>query len=76
MVVSVANFSLHGIAFGEDADYTLVRKISARNNGLARKLYEDSDAAEQLKGCESLKLSLKSVERESCAALSKLVGSS
>lgn len=38
------------IAFGDDADYTMMQKISTKNRGLARKIYEDSDAALQLTG--------------------------
>lgn len=44
------NFVIHSIAFGDDADFNLVQRISSRNNGLARKVYEDSDANLQLTG--------------------------
>lgn len=43
-------FAIHCIAFGDDADYVLLQKISTKNNGLARKIFEDSDAALQLTG--------------------------
>lgn len=41
---------IHSIAFGNDADYNLVQRISANNKGLSRKVYEDSDANLQLVG--------------------------
>lgn len=41
---------IHSLAFGNDADFKLVRRISNGNNGLARKVYEDSDADLQLTG--------------------------
>lgn len=41
---------IHCVAFGEDADYSVLQKISARNRGLARRVYEDSDSAIQLAG--------------------------
>lgn len=43
-------FIIHGIAFGDDADFNLVQRISANNYGLARKVYEDLDADLQLTG--------------------------
>ena len=36
------------LAFGENADYDIVKKISIQNNGLGRKIYEASDAAMQI----------------------------
>lgn len=44
------NFVIHCLAFGSDADFSLVQRISSENKGLARKLYEDSDADLQLTG--------------------------
>ncbi|KAK3610524.1 hypothetical protein CHS0354_008954 [Potamilus streckersoni] len=38
------------LAFGQDADYDLLKKISSRNNGVARKIYEASDAELQISG--------------------------
>ena len=38
------------IAFGKEANFNFLKKISARNNGLARKIYTDADAALQLTG--------------------------
>ena len=45
--IDVPMFSL---AFGKDADWKLVQKISDENNGFARKIYEDSDASLQISG--------------------------
>lgn len=47
---ATSEFSIHSIAFGDDADYDLLKKISGRNKGLARKVYEDSDASLQISG--------------------------
>lgn len=41
---------IHGVAFGEDADYGILQKISGHNRGLARRVYEDSDSSIQLAG--------------------------
>ncbi|KAK8398007.1 hypothetical protein O3P69_003721 [Scylla paramamosain] len=38
------------LGFGPGADMELLEKISLQNHGSARKIYEDSDAADQLKG--------------------------
>ncbi|XP_044299722.1 inter-alpha-trypsin inhibitor heavy chain H6 [Varanus komodoensis] len=42
--------SLFGLAFGDDADYGLLRRLSLENRGIARRIYEDADATLQLKG--------------------------
>ncbi|XP_064414995.1 inter-alpha-trypsin inhibitor heavy chain H6 [Latimeria chalumnae] len=42
--------SLFGIAFGDDADFGLMRRLSLENRGVARRIYEDADANLQLKG--------------------------
>ncbi|XP_060109166.1 inter-alpha-trypsin inhibitor heavy chain H6 [Heteronotia binoei] len=42
--------SLFGLAFGDDADYGLLRHLSLENRGVARRIYEDADATLQLKG--------------------------
>ncbi|XP_069065458.1 inter-alpha-trypsin inhibitor heavy chain H6 isoform X2 [Pleurodeles waltl] len=44
------NISLFGLAFGDDADYNLMRRLSLDNRGVARRIYEDADATLQLKG--------------------------
>uniref|UniRef100_A0A915K1V8 Uncharacterized protein n=1 Tax=Romanomermis culicivorax TaxID=13658 RepID=A0A915K1V8_ROMCU len=43
-------YLIHCIGFGEDADMLLMQKISSKNRGLAKKVFEDSDAALQLTG--------------------------
>ncbi len=43
-------FSIHCVAFGNDADYELMKRLSTKNFGLARKIYADSDADVQLEG--------------------------
>ncbi|XP_041429103.1 inter-alpha-trypsin inhibitor heavy chain H6 [Xenopus laevis] len=42
--------SLFCLAFGEDADYNLMKRLSLENRGIARRIYEYSDATLQLKG--------------------------
>ncbi|XP_031236220.1 LOW QUALITY PROTEIN: inter-alpha-trypsin inhibitor heavy chain H6 [Mastomys coucha] len=42
--------SLFTLAFGDDADFSLLRRLSLENQGEARRIYEDADAALQLEG--------------------------
>ncbi|XP_077074887.1 inter-alpha-trypsin inhibitor heavy chain H6 isoform X3 [Siphateles boraxobius] len=42
--------SLFGLAFGDDADFPMLRRLALENRGVARMVYEDDDAAVQLKG--------------------------
>ncbi|XP_040214609.1 inter-alpha-trypsin inhibitor heavy chain H3-like isoform X2 [Rana temporaria] len=42
--------SLYCLGFGNDVDYNFLEKLSLRNGGLARRIYEDSDSALQLQG--------------------------
>uniref|UniRef100_A0A8C6GXR7 Inter-alpha-trypsin inhibitor heavy chain family member 6 n=1 Tax=Mus spicilegus TaxID=10103 RepID=A0A8C6GXR7_MUSSI len=42
--------SLFSLAFGDDADFSLLRRLSLENQGEARRIYEDADAALQLEG--------------------------
>lgn len=42
--------SLFSLAFGDDADFSLLRRLSLENQGEARHVYEDADAALQLEG--------------------------
>lgn len=35
---------MFSLAFGKQANWQLVKKVAAQNNGLAKKIYEDSDA--------------------------------
>lgn len=41
---------IFSLAFGENADYNFLKKMSAQNNGFSRKIYEASDATLQLTG--------------------------
>lgn len=43
-------FPVYSLAFGRGADYEFVKKVAVQNNGLSRKIYEDSDATLQIKG--------------------------
>uniref|UniRef100_A0A671K4A6 Inter-alpha-trypsin inhibitor heavy chain family member 6 n=1 Tax=Sinocyclocheilus anshuiensis TaxID=1608454 RepID=A0A671K4A6_9TELE len=42
--------SLFGLAFGDDADFPMLRRLALENRGVARMVYENDDAAVQLKG--------------------------
>lgn len=41
---------IFSLAFGNGADYDFLKKLSAQNNGFARKIYEDSNADLQIEG--------------------------
>lgn len=43
-------FPVYSLAFGKGADYEFVKKVAVQNNGLSRRIYEDSDATLQIKG--------------------------
>ena len=45
-----AGVAMFALAFGKDADWKLVQKISDENHGFARKIYIDSDASLQIAG--------------------------
>uniref|UniRef100_A0A8C3A1B1 Inter-alpha-trypsin inhibitor heavy chain family member 6 n=1 Tax=Cyclopterus lumpus TaxID=8103 RepID=A0A8C3A1B1_CYCLU len=47
---ALGSSSLFGLAFGDDADFLLLKRLSLDNRGVARMVYEDADAALQLKG--------------------------
>ncbi|KAM6924500.1 inter-alpha-trypsin inhibitor heavy chain H6 [Xenentodon cancila] len=47
---ALGSVSLFGLAFGDDADYLLLKRLALENRGVARMVYEDADAALQLKG--------------------------
>ncbi|CAL8276112.1 unnamed protein product [Boreogadus saida] len=47
---ALGSASLFGLAFGDDADLPLLRRLALENRGVARAVYEDADAALQLKG--------------------------
>uniref|UniRef100_A0A8C9ZUR7 Inter-alpha-trypsin inhibitor heavy chain H3-like n=1 Tax=Sander lucioperca TaxID=283035 RepID=A0A8C9ZUR7_SANLU len=43
-------FPLYCLGFGHDVNFEFLEKMSLQNNGVARRIYEDSDADSQLKG--------------------------
>ncbi|XP_041446959.1 inter-alpha-trypsin inhibitor heavy chain H3 isoform X2 [Xenopus laevis] len=43
-------YSLYSLGFGTGVDYTFLEKLALENSGVARRIYEDSDAALQLEG--------------------------
>ena len=45
-----AGVAMFALAFGKDADWKLVQRISDENHGFARKIYIDSDASLQIAG--------------------------
>ncbi|XP_060930675.1 inter-alpha-trypsin inhibitor heavy chain H6 [Limanda limanda] len=47
---ALGSASLFGLAFGDDADLLLLKRLALDNRGVARMVYEDADAALQLKG--------------------------
>ncbi len=55
-------YSIHTVAFGDDADYPLLQRLSSKNRGVARKIYEDSDSDLQLEGMQENQLFI--VERK------------
>lgn len=42
--------AINCVAFGDDADLVLLKKIASQNRGIAKRIYVDSDASLQLKG--------------------------
>ncbi|XP_068111112.1 inter-alpha-trypsin inhibitor heavy chain H3-like isoform X2 [Hyperolius riggenbachi] len=59
-------YTLYCLGFGYGVDYPFLEKMALENSGIARKIYEDSDAKLQLRGFynEIAKLSLVNVEME------------
>ncbi|XP_061166914.1 inter-alpha-trypsin inhibitor heavy chain H4-like [Saccostrea echinata] len=45
-----AELPIFSLAFGKGADFDIVKRLAAQNNGFARKIYEDADAALQIAG--------------------------
>ncbi|XP_075142842.1 inter-alpha-trypsin inhibitor heavy chain H3-like [Leptodactylus fuscus] len=43
-------YSLYSLGFGEGVDYPFLEKLALENSGIARRIYEDSDADLQLQG--------------------------
>ncbi len=48
MSQSKRKMNVCGLAFGRGADFSLLKEISSKTGGVARMIYEDSDAALQL----------------------------
>ncbi|XP_069062479.1 inter-alpha-trypsin inhibitor heavy chain H3-like isoform X1 [Pleurodeles waltl] len=44
------HFTLYSLGFGKDVDYNFLEKLALENGGVARRIYDDSDAAVQLQG--------------------------
>ena len=49
-VLSGTKISLNCLGFGLDLNFDLLVRLALSNNGIARRIYEDDDAAEQLEG--------------------------
>ncbi|OWF55795.1 inter-alpha-trypsin inhibitor heavy chain H3-like isoform X2 [Mizuhopecten yessoensis] len=47
---NIRHIAIFTLAFGEDADYEFVKKVALQNDGVARKIYEESDAVLQISG--------------------------
>lgn len=47
---NIGRIAIFTLAFGEDADYEFVKKVALQNDGVARKIYEESDAVLQISG--------------------------
>lgn len=43
-------YTLYSLGFGSGVDYPFLEKLALENSGIARRIYEDSDAALQLQG--------------------------
>lgn len=41
-------FPLYSLGFGFDVNFEFLKKLSLENNGVGRRIYEDSDADKQL----------------------------
>ncbi|CAC5406521.1 unnamed protein product [Mytilus coruscus] len=42
--------TMFSLAFGNNADYTFIKKLAVQNKGIARRIFEDSDSSLQIKG--------------------------
>ncbi|CAG2192498.1 unnamed protein product [Mytilus edulis] len=47
---NIKGLPIYSLAFGSNADYEFVKKVAVKNKGVARKIFEDSDASLQIKG--------------------------
>merc|ERR1719461_1239299 len=43
-----ANIPIYGLAFGDGADFDLIKDLSDENNGFAERIYESGNSFEQL----------------------------
>ncbi|XP_026547727.1 inter-alpha-trypsin inhibitor heavy chain H3-like, partial [Notechis scutatus] len=43
-------YPIYNLGFGYDVDYAFLERIATENNGVARRIFDDSDAALQLQG--------------------------
>ncbi|XP_038628594.1 inter-alpha-trypsin inhibitor heavy chain H3-like [Tachyglossus aculeatus] len=43
-------FPLYNLGFGDKVDFNFLEKMSLENNGVARRIYQENDAADQLQG--------------------------
>ncbi|XP_062977668.1 inter-alpha-trypsin inhibitor heavy chain H3-like [Elgaria multicarinata webbii] len=43
-------YPVYNLGFGYDVDYAFLERLATENNGVARRIYQDSDAALQLQG--------------------------
>ncbi|CAC5406710.1 unnamed protein product [Mytilus coruscus] len=48
--INIRGLPIFSLAFGNNADYEFVKKVAVKNKGVARKIFEDSDASLQIKG--------------------------
>ncbi|XP_052059434.1 inter-alpha-trypsin inhibitor heavy chain H3-like isoform X6 [Mytilus californianus] len=47
---NIKGLPIYSLAFGNNANYEFVKKVAVKNKGVARKIFEDSDASLQIKG--------------------------
>ena len=50
MALTGTKISLNCLGFGVNLNFLLLQRLALSNNGIAKRIYEDSDAAEQLEG--------------------------
>lgn len=48
--LSGTRISLNCLGFGQNLNFLLLQRLALSNNGIAKRIYEDSDAAQQLEG--------------------------
>lgn len=45
---NLKNITVYGLAFGQDADWPLVKRLASQTDGVGRRIYQDADAALQV----------------------------